>query len=163
MSHRPACLTVAMTPSTQWISSETVLPSEITKHRLTVTMTQAHSEYSVKRCHHQKPFRNHLYTSCKLHIHHKCLLKLCCREESLFTTSLVHTVLHTHTLSVHWNGVAIHGHRSQPFFVNRPFSYTVNGFRNGMALPVTLITPLNGFRNGMALPVTLITPPTIHQ
>ena len=166
LSHRPPCLTVAMSPSTQWISSEMMLPSEITKHHLTVTMTQAHTEYPVKRCHHQKPFKNHLYTSWKLHVHHECLLKLCCREESLFTTSLVHTVLHTlrvstemelpwgitihhslvhtvlhtHTPSIHWNGVAIHSHWSQSFFDNSPFLYTVNGFRNGMALPVTLIT-----------------------
>ena len=111
LSHRPLCLTVAMSPSTQWISSETMLPSEITKHHLTVTMTQAHTEYPVKRCHHQKPFKNHLYTSWKLHVHHECLLKLCCREESLFTTSLVHTVLHTLQVSTEMElpwGITIH-------------------------------------------------------
>ena len=95
---------------TQRISSETVLPSEI-KHHLTVTMTEAHSEYPVKRCHHQKSFRNHLYVSCKPHVHHECLLSgpHCFTHRHGVSTeielpwgitihhSLVHTVLHTHT------------------------------------------------------------------
>ena len=89
--------------STQWISSKTVLPSEITKHCLTVTMTEAHGEYPAKWCHHQKSFRNHLYMSCKLHVHHECFC-------------LVHTVLHTQWVSIEmvlpW-GITIH-HQSGP-------------------------------------------------
>ena len=145
--------------STQWISSKTVLPSEITKHCLTVTMTEAHGEYPAKWCHHQKSFRNHLYMSCKLHVHHECFC-------------LVHTVLHTQWVSTEmvlpW-GITIH-HQSGPHCFTHTHTHRVS---TEMVLPSTvtdhspsLSSPfsytVNGFKNGMALPVTLITPPTIH-